>query len=644
MIDLRLWRIALLGVLASVTVAMFSLQEVPRALESPLPPDAFEGSAARDLAADLAAVAVDPRPGSDADAALAQQVEDRFAAIGGAEVSEQRFDGEFGGEEVELRNLIAVLPGESERQIALVAQRDAASGSGAATSVAATAAMLEIASGFGGTAHEKTLVFVSTDGGDAGAEGARRFAADYSDTALLDAVIVLSQPAAPDPSPPLVLPWSTGAQSTGAVLEHTATQMTGDELEQPVGDESPLADVFRLALPSALGEQGPLVESGLDAVRLSSSGELPPEPGTPAADELDPNTFDDFGRVTLSMLLALDAASTPLDHGPDVYIGLAGNLLPGWTLSLIALALLLAAAAPAVAGLAASASSPWQAARAFAWVAWVTAPLLLAAVVIYACGWFGLIPSPEFPFDPAGERLGLAGSICVAAAAIAALVAGFLTRPLHAPARRIAPVAAPAALGAAVLAGFGVWLANPYLGLLVAIGLQAWVAAAARVGPGRLPALGLVVAGTVPVLGAVIALGDRFDAGLGTGADLLFMFTGGQLPATLVLFGCVLGGAGMAIVAIDGPGRPGEGDDGGAPPDTDRAQPEIRVHSQREDTAPEEVQPDEEAEAPQPERDPRLWFRRWSKPANSPAGVSRPSASTNTAPSPSVTSPISVSA
>ena len=651
MIDLRLWRIALLGVLASVAVAMFSLQEVPRALESPLPPDAFEGPAARELAAGLAAAAPSPRPGSDADAALAQQVEDRFAAIDGAELSEQRFGAEFGGKDVELRNLIAVLPGESERQIALLAPRDAASGTGAGTSVAATAAMLEIASGFGGTAHEKTLVFVSTGGSDIGALGARRFAEDYSDAALVDAAIVLSQPAAPDPSPPLVVPWSTGTQSTGAVLEQTAAQMTSEELEEPAGDENPLTDVFRLAIPSALGEQGPLVESGMDAVRLSSSGELPPEPGSPEADELAPNTYDDLGRVALSMVLALDAAPTPLDHGPEVYVGLAGNLLPGWTLSLIALALLLAAAVPAAAGLATSASSPWQAARAFAWVGWVAMPLLLAATVVYVCGLFGLIPSPEFPFDPRGERLGLAGSICAGVAAVLALVAGYLTRPLHAPLPRIAPVAAPAALAAATLAGFGVWLVNPYLGLLGAIGLQAWVAAAARVGPGRLPEVGLVATGAIPVLAAVIALADRFDAGIGVGADLLLMFTGGQLPLTLVVLGCVFAAAGLSIAALGGPARPdaggedgtaetGEGDQSGEGGRSggDQPSPEIRVRARRGEERPEEGeggrpeqgQPEEGA---QPERDPRLW----SKPAGS---SSRPWASRRTAPWPFVTTPI----
>jgi hypothetical protein len=639
MIDLRLWRIALVGVIATVAVAMFSLEEVPRALTSPLPPDAFEGEAARELAGDLAAAAPSPQPGSDSDEALAQQVQDRFAEIAGAEVAEQRFDASFGGKDVELRNVIAVLPGESERQVVLMAHRDVAAGTGAATSIAATAALLEIASGFGGTTHDKTFVFVSTDGGSIGAVGARRFAEDYSDAEMVDAVIALSQPASPELREPLVVPWSTGPESTGAVLEHTAASMTAEELEHPAGDESPLEDLFRLAIPSALGEQGPLVESGLDAVRLSSSGELTPQPGSPESAELDPDTFDDFGRVALSLLLALDSVPTPLDHGPEVYVGLAGNLLPGWTLSLIALALLLAAAVPAAAALASSASSPWQAARAFGWVAWVALPPVLMVIVIYACGWVGLIPAPEFPFDPASESLGLAGSISVLLAFILALALGFLTRPLHAPPSDLAPVAAPAALATATMAGFGIWLVNPYLGLLVAVGLQAWVAAAARVGSGRLPAIGLVAAGAIPALAAVAALAGRFDAGLSVGADLLFMFTGGQLPVLLALFGSFLGAAGLAIVALDGPKRPGDAGEG-APPERP-AEPEIRIRPERRDEpaegeAPPEPPPEQD---PQTERDPRLW----SQPPSSEAGVSLPWPSWKKAPWPSLTRPIRVS-
>jgi hypothetical protein len=88
LIDLRLWRAALLPIPIVVLVGMFSLQEVPAPLEQGLPPDAFDGEAVASLADDLAVSAADPRPGSDADEQLGELVKARFAAIDGLTLSE----------------------------------------------------------------------------------------------------------------------------------------------------------------------------------------------------------------------------------------------------------------------------------------------------------------------------------------------------------------------------------------------------------------------------------------------------------------------------------------------------------------------------------------------------------------------------
>src|SRR5262249_23745002 len=155
-----------------------------------------------------------------------------------------------------------------------------------------------------GSAHHKTLVFVSTDGSSIGALGARRFVRDYSDAGLLDAAIVLSQPAVQEPRAPLVIPWSTGAQSTASQLADTANSTVSKETATPAGDEGPLSDLFRLALPAGLGDQGPLIQAGLPAVRLSSDGELPIDPARDTPENFRPDTFDRFGRAALSLILA----------------------------------------------------------------------------------------------------------------------------------------------------------------------------------------------------------------------------------------------------------------------------------------------------------------------------------------------------
>ena len=379
---------------------MFSLQSVPAPLSGGVPPDAFDPATAAPLAKQLAETAAYPTPGSAADNAMAEQVKQQFSAIDGASVSEQRFSGSFHGHDVDLRNLIATLPGESNRQIALIAPRDVARGSGAVTSAAATAAMLQIADSFSGSSHHKTLVFVSTDGSSIGAQGAKRFVRDYSDTGLLDAAIVLSQPAVQHPTAPLVIPWSTGPQSTASQIDETANSIVSKEAATPAGDEGPLADLFRLALPAGLGEQGPLVEAGLPAVRLSSDGELPLDPGQDTPDNFNTDTFARFGRASLALILALDASPGAVQHGPSGYIGLAGNLLPGWTIAMLALALLFPVALAAGSGLASAARSPIEAARGFLWAGLRTVPFLGALLILLAATLVGLMPSPDFPFDP----------------------------------------------------------------------------------------------------------------------------------------------------------------------------------------------------------------------------------------------------
>ena len=309
---------------------MFSLQEVPR--------PAAAGAAARRLRgrgrghAGPGARRARPEPAprtATRTGPLAEPVAARFAAIERAEVAEQRFrrgrrrrSRAAQPDRGPARALRA--PGRCDRP-----PRRRRPATGAASSIASTAALLEIASASPGSTHEKTLVFVSTDGGSLGAAGARRFAEDYSDAALLDAVVVISQPAAPGRPSRSSSPGPRAARAPASSSPRPPTRTVTEETDRAAGDEGPLDELFRLAIPAALGEQAPLVEKGFDAVRLSSSGELPPPAAEDTEGGITTDTLDRFGRAALSLMLALDAAREPLEHGPGTYIGLAGNLLPG---------------------------------------------------------------------------------------------------------------------------------------------------------------------------------------------------------------------------------------------------------------------------------------------------------------------------
>ncbi len=114
----------------------------------------------------------------------------------------------------------------------MLAARDSASGAGAASSAAATAALIELAELLGGTDRTKTVVLVSTDGGSEGAAGAREFLDAYAERDLIEAAIVIAQPAAATRSEPYVLRDSTDDSSTSAQLVRTVEQAVTDQADR----------------------------------------------------------------------------------------------------------------------------------------------------------------------------------------------------------------------------------------------------------------------------------------------------------------------------------------------------------------------------------------------------------------------------
>jgi len=190
----------------------------------------------------------------------------------------------------------------------------------------------------------------------------------------------------------------------------------------------------------------------------------------------------------------------------------------------------------------------------------------------------------------------------------------------------------------AVVATLGVWVLNPYLALLVAIGLQAWLWAAARPPAGRLGASGLVLLGLLPLIVLVANLAGRFDAGASVWHDLVLMLVDGQIGARVALLGCLIAGAGVAIVAAAG--AAGGGPRRSAPEMPIERPGEISVRRQEREgqpDAPGETEGEEgpqpeapEPAQPEPERDPRLW----SKPFG---WISPPPGSRRVTPRPSTT-------
>ena len=100
-------------------------------------------------------------------------------------------------------------------------------------------------------------------------------------------------------------------------------------------------------------------------------------------------------------------------------------------------------------------------------------------------------------------------------------------------------------------AGLAVWLANPYLALLLAPALHAWLLLTAEsTAVGSLLAAVITLVGLVPLFLAISNLAARFDVGHDVFWQLLIMLGDGQISVVLALLGCVLAGSALAALAM----------------------------------------------------------------------------------------------
>ena len=551
MTGFRIYRAAFAPAAVALVVLLFSLQGRP----APLPPVVasaeFDQRAAAQIDRQITEAAPVRSPGSEGDRAIADLVAKRFAGVREGQVAEQRFDHNFEGEDVELRNVVLTLPGESARSVVVLAARDSASGPGAASSAAATAALLELVDKLRTSSHTKTLVFVSTDGGSDGAAGAREFVERFPDRDLIDGAIVLWQPGSATPREPSLLDTSNGSQSPSAQLVRTAERALTEQAGRQPRLEGAFGELAQLALPSGLGEQAVLIEEDIDAVGLSSAGERPLAVAADQPDDLSAATLGDLGRTALLLVATLDAAAAPPEHGPAAYLNLAGNLVPGWALALLALTLLLPAAVTSLEALAQAFRAGARPGSALRWAASRSLPLLAALLLLYLLAVTGIVARPAFPFDPGRFRVG-AGQIVAMLLLASVIGAGYYAiRGWRVPAGLPHEVAA-ASLGLiAAVAVLLAWLANPYLALLLVPVAHVWLLDARRAGPLAWPlALGAIAVSLLPMAAAVLHVTGRLDLGAGAPWHFTLMVGAGQIGFLPMLALCLLCGSLVGLVAL----------------------------------------------------------------------------------------------
>jgi hypothetical protein len=232
-------------------------------------------------------------------------------------------------------------------------------------------------------------------------------------------------------------------------------------------------------------------------------------------------------------------------------VTLSGSLVPGWTLALLALTLILPAAVASIDGLARAV----RRGRRIGWALWWSAsrglPPVAALILFYILTGLGIVAQPTFPFDPGRFAIGAGEIVVMALLALIVLGGYYAIRGWRVPSGLGREEAASAlgltSAGGALLA----WLANPFLALLLAPIAHVWLMDARRERslPWPVVTLGAVIS-LFPLAIVVANVADRLELGASAPWQLLLMVGNGQIGFGTMLALCMLVGCLVGAIAV----------------------------------------------------------------------------------------------
>jgi len=554
MIEPRIYRAAFIPAVLAVVLVMFSLENRPRPVPQGLAADVlFDGDVAFRELRQIAGRRPDRRPGALASAAVARDLAERFRALEdeGFETSVDSWD--ENGEP--LVNVVARRPGASRDQIVIMAARDSQSVPDATGSAADTAALLELARVIKGRPSRKTLVFASVDGSTLGDAGARRFAHTAEDRDRIEAVVVLSNLGAGSARGPIVIAWSTDDRRGGIGLQRTATASVREEFGTEPSEEGALGQLVRLAHPLGLGAQGPLLAAGIEAIRISGSGELPPPDDERGLEDVSVDRLGQLGRSTLRLVSALDSAAEAPEHGPRSYLAVSRKVLPGWVLAILAATLLLPALFASIDAYARARRRREEAPGWWRTIALWSLPFLAAYGMAEVLVLLDQAPDAgAAPSEPGVHPLDGQALAALGACAATALLVWLLVRPRL---RRAAVAAESGGAGATTalalsVGALGVWVLNPFAALFLIPAVHTWMLAMlsgfrlSRRGAAVVVLIGLLG----PLLAAVVYL-DRLDLDPLEGLWYLWVLVTGHAVSPLTtLLACVCAAVAATTMSV----------------------------------------------------------------------------------------------
>jgi hypothetical protein len=340
----RLYRGTWLLVGLPLLLLAFSVAR-PSSLQPPSLPPVFDASAASGLAQDLAFRFPDRAPNTAGDSGAAAWVERQLTPYG-LSIHSDTFSATVpGAGPVQLVNVVAEKAGLSQRQIVVMAHRDdTGTGSGLNDNASGTAALIELARAYApteGAPHASlpySLVFLSTDGGTAGALGAAHFAADPATRRNVIAVINLDAIAG-NGRPRLEIGGDT-ARSPAAGLVETMRSMLVRETGADPSRASGLRQLIDLGFPFSAYEQAPFITRGVPAVTVTTAGDRPPGALGPVRERLDATRLGQIGRAVQNAVGAMEQG-VALPQGPASYVFLGQRLVRGWAIEIVLVTALL---------------------------------------------------------------------------------------------------------------------------------------------------------------------------------------------------------------------------------------------------------------------------------------------------------------
>lgn len=315
-VNTRLVRVAALVIAPALLAVLFSISTtgvLPRPALDPL----FDGAAAVDLATRFSTENPDRVPGTTGAENATRWYRETIAGLGLVTEEDVWTEDlpELGN--VELRNVVTVIPGRSAEAVVLVAHRDNAGvGSPVGDNAAATAALIELGRGFAPqetaptALPERTLVLVSTDAGAYGGAGAQRFArtSPYAESAI--AAVVLE--GFDRTGRPRVAIAGDRPVSPARTLVRTAAARVEEQTGRRPELASVLTQLVDLGIPYAAEEQGPLLDVGLSAVTIAAAGPHSTEDPVRAA-----VAVGGLGRATEALVSSIDASVGSAFRTPD---------------------------------------------------------------------------------------------------------------------------------------------------------------------------------------------------------------------------------------------------------------------------------------------------------------------------------------